>query len=116
MRRIEEPAFSNGSEFMNFIAKNCEKCIKYSHFSEKMNDYTKYKCSIQRDIEEQMALDSPISARTLEVCNDFTMHGKLCRFCKTERKTTKKQKQSFCPQCVFNNLGECEYDDICKFQ
>lgn len=116
MKKTNKYAFANGTELMMFLAENCEKCIKYSHFNGKKQEYTKYRCAIQRDIEEQMALDSPISARTLEVCNDFTMHGKLCRFCKTERKTTKKQKQSFCPPCVFNNLGECEYDDICKFQ
>lgn len=116
MKKTNKYAFANGTELMVFLAENCEKCIKYSHFNEKTQKFTKYRCAIQRDIDYQMWSDDVISERTLKVCDDFTFKGKLCEFRQTERKTTKKQKQSFCPECLYNIMGVCEYDDVCEFQ
>lgn len=90
MKKTNKYAFANGTELMVFLAENCEKCIKYSHFNEKPQKFTKYRCAIQRDIDNQMWADDVISERTLKVCDDFTINGKLCEFRKTERKKPKK--------------------------
>lgn len=90
MKKTDKYAFANGTEFMTFLAENCEKCVKYSHFNEKTQEYTKYICAIQRDIDQQMWSGSAISERTLKVCDGFIFNGKVCEFRKTERKRQKK--------------------------
>ena len=86
MKRTSEPAFSNGTEHIMFLERNCEKCVKYSHYNEKTDQYTQYRCAIQRDIDMQQALGQPISERTLKICDDFIMHGILCPNLLTHRK------------------------------
>ena len=98
MNKVNQDPFSNGSEHRAFEAYCCNKCIKSS---EPMDDfrYTNAdknmmpKCSIQRDIVLRMFSDEPIKQKTIDICNDFVMHGKLCSYMKTERKKyTKKVK------------------------
>lgn len=95
MKLTDKDAFSNGTEYMMFLDRNCEKCVKMSHYNEKTDQYTQYRCAIQREIDCQMALNQPISERTLKVCNDFIMRGALCPNLQTKRKhygTAKRDK------------------------
>ena len=95
MKKTNKYAFATGMELMIFLSENCEKCVKYSHFNDKMQEYTKYRCAIQRDIDNQMWSGSAISERTLKVCNDFIMSGTLCPNLQTKRKhygTAKRDK------------------------
>ena len=101
MKKVNKDPFSNGTEDMMFEERCRNKCIKASQPRDRGTRYTNAdkhnmpnKCSIQRDIVTRMACDEPINERTVTICNDFTMHGKLCPFMKTERKKyIKKDKQ-----------------------
>lgn len=91
MKKMNKDPFSNGTEYMMFEERCCDKCIKHSHLrregdTEYEDEYTKIVCSIERDIITRMACDEPINQRTIDVCYDFTMHGKPCPYMKTERK------------------------------
>jgi hypothetical protein len=101
MKKVNQDPFSNGTDFMIWEEHNCNKCIKASQPRDGGTRYTNAdkhnmpnKCSIQRDIITRMACDEPINEQTVTICNDFTMHGKLCPYMKTERKKyQKKDKQ-----------------------
>ena len=97
MKRVNKDPFSNGTEYMLFEEHCCNKCIKHSHLkrdgdTEWEDEYTKIVCSIERDILERMCSNEPINQRTIDVCNDFILHGKLCPYMKTERKKVDKTK------------------------
>ena len=41
------PLFSNGTEFMLWQARNCERCVKAVFFDERKNFCPKYRCAVQ---------------------------------------------------------------------
>ena len=91
MKKVDKDPFSNGTEHMMFEERCCDQCIKHSRLKKEgdtMNDneYTKIVCSIERDIFTRMGCNEPINQRTIDICFDFIMHGKLCPYMKTERK------------------------------
>ena len=96
MKKVNKDPFSNGSEHRAFEAFNCDKCIKSSQPRDDFR-YTNAdknmmpKCSIQRDIVTRMFCDDPIKQETIDICNDFILHGVLCPYLKTERKKYKKK-------------------------
>ena len=97
MKKIDKDPFSNGEELDRFEYKNCNRCIKASQPRED-GTYTNAdkhnmpnKCSIQRDIIIRMFCNEPINERTIKVCYDFTLHGILCPYLKTERKKYPKR-------------------------
>lgn len=92
MKRVNKDPFSNGTEYMLFEERCCNKCLKHSKYNEKTDEYTQIKCSIERDILERMYNNEPINQRTIDICNDFILHGKLCPYMKTERKKVDKTK------------------------
>ena len=58
MRKVETtnvPIFSNGTEAMIWIANNCDKCWKQSRYSKENDMWINQRCSIERDIQAQMA-------------------------------------------------------------
>ncbi len=99
MKKIDKEPFSNGTEFMLFEYECCNKCIKASlprkdgGFTNADDNNNPNKCAIQRDIVIRMYCNDPINERTVKVCYDFVMHGKLCPYMKTKRnKYIKKNK------------------------
>jgi hypothetical protein len=96
MKKVNKDPFSNGTEHMRFEDLCCNNCIKHSRLKKEgdtkyEDEYTKIVCSIERDIFIRMWSDEPINQRTIDVCYDFTMHGKLCPYMKTERKKYQKK-------------------------
>ena len=96
---VDKDPFSNGSEHLMFQCKCCDICIKDSWWDEKHNKFVNAdeknqpKCSIQRDIVMRAVCNKPIKQETVDICNDFILHGTLCPYMKTERKKyTKKVK------------------------
>lgn len=89
-KTINEDPFSNGNEYMIFEEYNCDMCIKSSEPRDGGKRYTNAdkdnmpKCSIQRDIMLRMIGDTPIKEETVNICNDFIIHGVLCPYMKTE--------------------------------
>lgn len=99
MKKVNKDPFSNGTEFMMFEERCCNKCIKASQMRENgtFTNADEYnlpnKCSIQRDIMVRMICDNLINERTIQICHDFIMKGTLCPFMQTKhKKYTKKIK------------------------
>lgn len=98
---VNQDPFSNGTAHMMFEERCCDRCIKNSVYDEKRDKYTNAdehnmpnKCSILKDIMTRMFCDEPIKQETIDVCNNFVLHGTLCPYMKTERKRyTRKNKQ-----------------------
>ena len=97
---VNKDPFSNGSEHRAFEAYCCDKCIKSSEprdggdglvFYTNQREDGMPKCSIQRDIVTRMFCDEPIKQETIDICNEFVLHGVLCPYMKTERKKYKKK-------------------------
>lgn len=57
------PLFSNGTEFMLWTADNCEKCAKGVFYNEKKDYFPKWRCAIQREIDEACITDGMGSKR-----------------------------------------------------
>lgn len=101
MKKVNKDPFSNGTQDLMFEKKCCNKCIKSSQPRDGGTRYTNAdehnlpnRCSIQRDIILRMFSNEPINEQTVTICNDVTLHGKLCPYMKTERKKyQKKDKQ-----------------------
>ena len=74
------PLFSNGTEFMLWQARNCERCVKAVFFDERKNFCPKYRCAVQAHIEEAAITDGCGNRRDYEVT-----HATICPYRKTER-------------------------------
>ena len=64
MKKVNKDPFSNGTEYMLFEERCCDKCIKHSHLRREgdtkyEDEYTKIVCSIERDIIIRMGSDEP---------------------------------------------------------
>ena len=99
MKKVNQDPFSNGSELGWFECQCCCRCVKYSYWNETLDrfvnadDKNQPKCAIQRDIVTRMSCNEPINQKTIDICQDFILHGTLCPYMKTERKKyTKKVK------------------------
>ena len=88
--KTKRPAFSNGTEFMLFNEHNCDRCTKASHYNEKTDSYTKYRCAIQRELDTAYVSDGLASQRTASVTDNFTLHNIACPFLKTSRPRRRK--------------------------
>ena len=58
MRKVKttiDPMFSNGTEAMIWIGNNCDKCWKQSRYNKEKDRWINNRCSIERDIQAQMA-------------------------------------------------------------
>lgn len=54
-KTTSDPMFSNGTEAMLWIENNCDKCWKQSRYDEERDRWINQICSIERDIQAQMA-------------------------------------------------------------
>ena len=82
--------FSNGTEAEMWMERNCERCIKGVFYNEKTDRYPKYRCAIQKHIEEAWVGDGRGDERTYNAVS----HA-VCPHIKTEwqkRKKTRKEK------------------------
>lgn len=81
------PLFSNGTEFMMWTARNCEKCVKAVFYDEKKDRWPKYRCAIQAHIEEAAVTDGYGNKRDYDAT-----HAYDCPHKQTERKPRKVKK------------------------
>ena len=93
LKKVDMDPFSNGTEYMLWEERNCDRCWKSSRLK-KLGDtdyddeYTKMVCAIQRDIFTRMVSDkSPISQRTIDICRTG-----VCPYRQEERKKYEKDK------------------------
>ena len=79
--------FSNGTEFMVWQSRNCEKCVKAVFYDEKKDKYPKYRCAVQKHIEEAAVTDGCGNKRDYEATNSYD-----CPYKQTERKAKMVKK------------------------
>ena len=95
--KVNEDPFCNGMEHLSFESNNCDLCIKSSQPVDGGLRYTNAdennmpRCSIQRDIVTRMFCNDPIKQETIDICNNYILHGTLCPYMKTARKKYKKK-------------------------
>ena len=72
MQLIDLDPFSNGTEFMMWEERNCDRCWKSSHIKRGSDpdnpDWTPYRCAIQREIDFRRFSAEPISQRAYDIC------------------------------------------------
>ena len=73
--------FSNGTEFMRWQARNCDRCIKAVHVSPDTWKFHNYRCAIQNHIELAAVTDGMGNKRDYEATHSYT-----CPHLQTERK------------------------------
>jgi hypothetical protein len=88
MKTTSENCFSNGSEHCSWVERNCHDCIKQSHYKEKTDTYTAFKCTIDRDIQMQIIGLKEISLKSWEITQLMDCPNKT-----TERKKTFKKRK-----------------------
>lgn len=70
MRKVKttcEAMFPNSTEAMIWISQNCDKCWKKSKYSESTDRWSNDKCSIDRDIQVQIAGFHLITERSYKI-------------------------------------------------
>jgi hypothetical protein len=87
MKKTEEPLFSNGTEFTCWIYRNCERCVKQSHFIDDIKGWSNFRCSIDRDIQLQLAGYDEVNKRSLE-----TVQNNICPYIQTKWKRITKKR------------------------
>ena len=90
MRKVDQDPFSNGTEFMRWEDRNCDRCVKSSHLRKQgdtkyEDEYTKIRCAIQRDIFTRMCSNEPIAVRTIEICASGVCQFRKDHYKKYER-------------------------------
>lgn len=88
MKTTCEPMFSNGNEHLSWTTRNCDRCVKQSHYIEKTDSYTTFKCSIDRDINGQIIGLHEVNIKSFEATQQ-----KDCPYIQTERKLPKRKKK-----------------------
>lgn len=80
------PLFSNGTEFMLWQSRNCDRCVKAVWFDIENNRMPKYRCAIQDHIELAAVTDGMGNKRDYDAT-----HSRDCPYRKTERKIYKRK-------------------------
>ena len=88
MKTTTEPLFSNGTEMMWFQDRNCSRCVKASVYNPKTDEYTAFKCTIDRDIQMQAAGLYEVNQQSYDIC-----HAGICPKIQTEYKKVFKKRE-----------------------
>ena len=80
------PLFSNGTEFMWWQSRNCERCVKAVWYNVKTDTYPQHRCAIQRDIEFAAVDDGCCGSKRASEA----VHQAQCPYIQTERKKARK--------------------------
>ena len=80
--------FSNGTEFTLWQNRNCCKCVKAVWYNEKKDIYPKYRCMVQKHIEEAAVTDGMGSKRDYDAT-----HSYWCPYKCIERKRYPRRKK-----------------------
>lgn len=95
MKTTKAHCFSNGTEWMWWLERNCYRCWKASHLKSDNATITKYRCKIEAEMDAQAAGVDEIGQRTYDVA-----HMADCPYRQTEKpqyahkKRNRKQTQS----------------------
>ena len=78
--------FSNGTEYMDWGSRNCDRCVKAVFYDEKKDYMPKYRCAIQEHIDAALVDDGCGNKRDYEAT-----HSKVCPHLQIERKVVVKK-------------------------
>lgn len=87
--------FSNGTEFMAWQYRNCEKCVKAVWYNEKKDFYPKYRCKIQEHIEYAAVNDGMGKKRDYEATRSYECPHKRTEPYFRKKKELKNQLEIF---------------------
>jgi hypothetical protein len=87
MKTTINPLFSNGTEMMMWQDRNCNRCVKQSTYNEKTDEYTAFRCAIDRDIQAQACGLNEVSQRSYDATKKV-----YCPYIQTVRKLTHKHR------------------------
>ena len=91
-KTTSDPMFSNGTEAMIWIGNNCDKCWKQSRYNKEKDRWINDRCSIDRDIQAQMA-GLEINERTYYfVKENFNCPNRQLEKPKVHKKRTPKRQ------------------------
>lgn len=79
--------FSNATECLFWQSRNCERCVKSVFYDVKKDYYPKFRCAVQKHIEEAAITDGRGNKRDYEATHSFD-----CPYKQTERKPRKVKK------------------------
>ena len=81
-KRMDYPTFSNGTEGMSWMGRNCDRCIKTEHpivkFKVIVGYANKGRCKVNKEILDSM-LTGGVSRRVNKIIN-----SPVCPFIRTE--------------------------------
>ena len=80
--------FSNGTEYMSWIERNCDRCVKSVFPNEKTDKLPKYRCAVQRNIDMALFKDGCGDRHTYDA-----VKCSVCPYLQTERKTYRKKEK-----------------------
>ena len=80
--------FSNGTEYMSWIERNCDRCVKAVFPNEKTDKLPKYRCAVQRNVDMALFTDGCGDRHTYDA-----VKCSVCPYLKTERNTYKKKER-----------------------
>ena len=83
------PLFSNGTEFMLWTSRNCEQCVKAVFYDEKRDRYPKYRCAVQKHIDEACIGDGNGNKRDYDATHSFD-----CPYKRTDRVVSIKKDKN----------------------
>ena len=86
-KTTSDTMFSNGTEAMFWIENNCDKCWKQSRYDEEKDRWINQRCSIERDIQAQMA-GLEINERSYL----FVKNNSICPNRQLEKPTVRKKR------------------------
>lgn len=88
-KKIAKPLFSNGTEFMMWVAQNCERCIKAPKPHDNGRWYSKSHCAIYDEITRQYVGygNEPVSQRVINATRG------ICPYLRTEWPKKKRNKK-----------------------
>ena len=90
--------FSNGTEFMQWQERNCEKCIKATYINPNTWRWPNYRCAVQKHIEMAIISDGMGNKR------DYDATRSDCPYKQTER--SRKMKKD--PNQLMLDMGKEE--------
>lgn len=94
MKQKKDYVFSNGTEFEIWMDMNCDRCVKASRYNEKTDTYTKFRCSVNREIIESYVSDGKASKRTCDICKKMNCPNIQTEYKKYKKRSNNQSKQT----------------------
>ena len=87
-----EPLFKNETERLSWTYHNCSRCWRRSRWSESKNDWENNKCSVDRDINQQLSGVMLVTARSKKIAANDSCPNRQESRPEHTRKYTKNKK------------------------